>query len=110
MTKKLAGTARGTALWLSSVGNEYGQILMRVLTAQEGAGLDLMAAGLVRRYQQAAVDPPVALYVDCGCCAEGGETKLGARFSGCPDLTIRLDIWLFMRPLAVGCTTDAHQL
>ncbi|XP_029682372.1 uncharacterized protein isoform X3 [Takifugu rubripes] len=58
ITKKLAGTAKGTALWLTSVGNEYGQILMSVLTAQEGAGLDLMAAGLMRRFQEAGVDPP----------------------------------------------------
>ncbi|XP_023278736.1 uncharacterized protein LOC111667306 [Seriola lalandi dorsalis] len=92
ITTKLAGTAKGTALWLTSVGNEYGQILMSVLTAQEGAGLDMMAADLVKRYQRAGVDPPVAPYVDCGCCAETGKTKLSARFSGWPDLTIRLDI------------------
>ncbi|KAK1904688.1 putative surface protein bspA-like [Dissostichus eleginoides] len=110
ITKKLAGTAKGTALWLTSVGNENGQILISVLTAQEGAGLDMMAANLVRRYQQAGVGPPVLLYVDCGCCTESGETKLKARFSGWPDLTVRLDIWHFMRRLALGCTTDAHQL
>lgn len=111
ITKKLAGTAKGTGLWLTSVGNEYGQILISVLTAQEGAGLDKMANDLVRRYMQASVDPPVALYVDCGCCAEAAETtKLQARFSGWPDLVVRLDIWHFMRRLALGCTTDAHQL
>lgn len=102
--------AKGTAMWVTSVGNEYGQILISVLTAQEGAGLDMMAADLVRRYHQAGVEPPVVLYVDCGCCTEAGETKLQARFSGWPGLTIRLDIWHFMRRLAVGCTTDAHQL
>ncbi|XP_062250347.1 uncharacterized protein LOC133959246 [Platichthys flesus] len=110
ITKKLAGTAKGTAHWLTSVGNEYGQVLISVMTAQEGAGLDLMAAGLMKRYQLAGVDPPVALYVDCGCCTEGGETKLKARFSGWPDIIVRLDIWHFMRRLALGCTTDAHQL
>ncbi|XP_069383419.1 uncharacterized protein [Paralichthys olivaceus] len=110
ITKKLAGKAKGTALWLTSVGNEHGQILMSVLTAQEGAELDLMAADLVKGYQQARVDPPVALYVDCGCCAEAEETKLKARFSGWPALSIRLDIWHFMRRLALGCATDAHQL
>ena len=71
-----------------------------MLTTQEGAGLDLMAADLVKRYQQAGVDSPVSLYVDCGCCTETGETKLKARFSGWPDITIRLDIWHFMRRLA----------
>ncbi|XP_056116177.1 uncharacterized protein LOC130092361 [Rhinichthys klamathensis goyatoka] len=110
ITKKLAGTARGTGLWLTSVGNEFGQVLMSVLTAQEGAGLDMMVDGLVKRYQQASVDPPAVLYVDCGCCTDVGETKLKTRFRGWPDLMIRLDIWHFMRRIAVGCTTDAHQL
>lgn len=73
--------------------------------------MDKMADDLVRRYMQAGVDPPVALYVDCGCCAEAAETtKLQARFSGWPDLVVRLDIWYFMRRLALGCTTDANQL
>lgn len=110
ITKKLAGTARGTGLWLTSVGNEFGQVLISVLTAQEGAGLDMMVDGLVKRYQQAGVNPPAVLYVDCGCCTEVGETKLKTRFRGWPDLMIRLDIWHFMRRIALGCTTDAHQL
>ncbi|KAL1276101.1 hypothetical protein QQF64_035724 [Cirrhinus molitorella] len=42
ITKKLAGTARGMGLWLTSVGNEFGQVLISVLTAQEGAGLNMM--------------------------------------------------------------------
>lgn len=95
ITKKLAGTARGTGLWLTSVGNEFGQVLISVLTAQEGAGLDIMVDGLVKRYQKAGVDPPAVLYVDCGCCTEVGETKLKARFRGWPDLMVRLDIWNF---------------
>ncbi|KAK5612018.1 hypothetical protein CRENBAI_002028 [Crenichthys baileyi] len=60
ITKKLAGTAKRTALWLTSVGNEHGQILISVLTAQEGAGLDRMASDVVKRYEKAGVDPPVA--------------------------------------------------
>ncbi|XP_076869509.1 uncharacterized protein LOC143519694 isoform X3 [Brachyhypopomus gauderio] len=66
ITKKLTGPAKGTAQWLTSVGNEKGQ--------------------------------------------EVGETKLKTRFSGWPDVIVRLDIWHFMRRLATGCTTDAHQL
>lgn len=31
-------------------------------------------------------------------------------FSDWPELSIRLDIWHFMRRLSVGCTTDAHAL
>ena len=51
ITKKLAGTAKGTAVWMSSVGNEFGEILISVLTAQEGPGLDQMANDLVKRYE-----------------------------------------------------------
>lgn len=69
-----------------------------------------MIHGLMKRYQQAGVDPPAVLYVDCGCCVELGETKLKSRFSDWPDLLVRLDIWHFMRRIALGCTTDAHQL
>ena len=111
MTKKLAGAAKGTALWVSSVSNEKGQVLISVLTAQEGPGLDRMVSGLIRRYSEAGVAPPILLYVDCGCCKEtGGESKLQARFGGWPDLVIRLDAWHFLRRLAAGCTTDAHAL
>ncbi|RXN30221.1 hypothetical protein ROHU_017852 [Labeo rohita] len=80
ITKKLAGKARATGLWFTSVGKEFGQVLISVLTAQEGAGLDMMVDGLVKRYQQAGVDPPALLYMDCGCCTEVGETKLKTRF------------------------------
>ncbi|XP_032439662.1 uncharacterized protein LOC116733080 [Xiphophorus hellerii] len=110
ITKKLAGHSKGTALWVSSVSNELGQILNSVLTVQEGPGLDKMAAGLMERYRQAGAAPPKVLYVDCGCCVSEGLSKLQARFGGWPDIYIRLDIWHFMRRLAVGCTTDAHPL
>lgn len=89
ITKKLSGTAKGTALWLTSIGNEIGQILISVLTAQEGPGLDLMVADLMKRYSQAAVAPPVLLYVDCGCCVEQGVSKLQTRFGEWTDLNIR---------------------
>lgn len=112
MTKKLVSPTKGTAIWLTSVGNELGQVLIRVLTAQEGARLDLMADGLIKRYQQAGVDPPAVLYIDCGSCIEAGpdETRLKARSSGWPDFIVRLDICHFMRRIAIGCATDAHQL
>jgi len=69
-----------------------------------------MISGLISRYQQAGVDPPVLLYVDSGCCIEKGQTKLQNRFGEWPTVNIRLDIWHFMRRLATGCTTDAHPL
>ncbi|KAI9541365.1 hypothetical protein NQZ68_031021 [Dissostichus eleginoides] len=37
VTKKLAGTAFDTAAWVTNVGNEYGQVLISVLTCSEGA-------------------------------------------------------------------------
>ncbi|CAL8354833.1 unnamed protein product [Merluccius merluccius] len=52
ITKKLAGGAAGTAAWVTNVGNEYGQVLMSVLTAAEGVGLVDMAAGVMRRYRE----------------------------------------------------------
>ena len=64
----------------------------------------------MERYRQAAVAPPLLLYVDCGCCISEGSSKLQTRFGEWPDLHIRLDIWHLMRRLAVGCTTDAHPL
>ncbi|XP_043078372.1 uncharacterized protein LOC122327230 [Puntigrus tetrazona] len=111
ITKKLAGHGRGTALWVTSIGNEVGQIVTSVLSVQEGPGLSRMVAGVMERYSKAAIPPPVLLYVDCGCCVSDGATsKLQTRFGEWPDLHIRLDIWHFMRRLAVGCTTDAHPL
>lgn len=96
---------------MTTVSNEKGQVLISVLTAKEGSGLDLMAEGLVKRYAQAGQIPPKLLYVDCDCCKDtGGVTKLKKRFCGWPNLTVRLDIYHFMRRLAVGCTTDAHPL
>ncbi|XP_069545914.1 uncharacterized protein [Brachyistius frenatus] len=84
VTKKLASTASDTAAWVTSVGNEHGQVLMSVLTCSEGSeGLSRMAAGLTRRHQHAE--------------ARG-------------HLVVRLDIWHLMRRFASGVTTESHQL
>ncbi|KAJ8382143.1 hypothetical protein SKAU_G00029210 [Synaphobranchus kaupii] len=96
---------------VTSISNEVGQILISVLTAQEGLGLDQMVSDLIMWYTQAGMASPQLLYVDCGCCVEAsGESKLKTRFSGWPDLVVRLDIYRFMRRLAGGCTIDAHHL
>lgn len=51
----------------------------------------------MERYHQAAVPPPVLLYVDCGRCVSEGASKLQTRYT-----------WHFMRRRAVGgTTTDA---
>ncbi|XP_053732093.1 uncharacterized protein LOC128765392 isoform X2 [Synchiropus splendidus] len=71
VTKRLAGAA-----WSTNVGNEYGQVLMSVLTAAEGDGLAQMAAGLMRRYSDAGQAPPKVLYVDRDCCTSVGQSQL----------------------------------
>ena len=107
VARKLAGHSYGTATWATNVGNEHGQVIMSVLTASEGFGLGPMIEGLIRRYREAGVAPPEVLYVDRDCC---GNTLLRRMFEEWEQMTIRLDIWHFMRRFAVGCTTDSHQL
>lgn len=65
IVKKLAGHSTGTAAWATNVANERGQILVSLLTASEGVGLQPMAASLMKRYLDAGVPPPKVLYVDC---------------------------------------------
>lgn len=107
IVKKLAGASRSTSAWATNVGNEHGQVIMSVLTASEGYGLGKMISGLICRYQDAGVPPPEVLYVDRECC---GSTHLRAMFSAWNHMQIRLDVWHFMRRIAVGCTTDSHPL
>lgn len=110
MTKKLAGGAAGTAAWVTNVGNEHGQILMSVLTSNEGQGLLPMTTGLVNRYEAAGVAPPTTLYVDRDCCSSVGSSISAAMFSGWKDLVVRLDVWHFMRRFTAGLHTDSHPL
>lgn len=94
---------------MTSVGNERGQVLISVLTTHEGQGLEQMLTGLIQRYAKPKPKEPAPqlLYVDRDCCSE----KLKATFqSAWPGLTIRLDIWHFMRRIASGVTTDSHPL
>ncbi len=48
ITKMFLGIIKGTTLWITSVRNEIDRILTGVLTAEEGAGLDVMAADHVK--------------------------------------------------------------
>ncbi|MEQ2213555.1 hypothetical protein XENOCAPTIV_016867 [Xenoophorus captivus] len=109
--KKLAGADAGTAQWMSSVGNELGQVLICVVTAAEGYGLQDMAKGLQKRYKQARRSPPEVLYVDRDCCrAEGNSGAAAALFASWPLLEVRLDIWHFIRRLTAGVTAESHPL
>ena len=105
IVRKLAGGSAGTASWATNVGNENGQVLMSVMTVNEGTGLENMANGSMRRYSLAGVSPPEVLYVDRDCCSTGKAKKL---FSLWDNLVICLDIWHFMRRIAAGCNTEAH--
>ena len=109
--KKLAGVSRGTATWVTNVGNEYGAILQCVLTSSESNdGLETMAEGLMQRYKDANVPPPVVLYTDNKCCSQEGDSKYKKLFWKWENLEVRLDIWHFMRRIALGCTTESHPL
>lgn len=111
MTKKLAGGSRGTAQWVTSVGNEYGQVLISVLTASEGIhGLKDMAHGLMNRYSTGTVNAPQVIYVDTKCCAVTDHSPVKDLFCKWPELIVRLDVYHYIRRIASGVTTDAHQL
>uniref|UniRef100_K1Q5S9 Uncharacterized protein n=1 Tax=Magallana gigas TaxID=29159 RepID=K1Q5S9_MAGGI len=105
VVKRLAGESSKTAMWATNVGNEYCQLIMSVLTTGEGFGLSPMIHGLIRSYKEAKAPPHHLLYVDRDCC---GNNQLKRMFSDWPALSIRLNIWHFMRRLSVSCTTDAH--
>lgn len=107
VAKKLQGKAGRTASWATNIGNEYGQVLMSVLTTREGEGLEDMVKGIQDRYAAAKVEAPEAIYVDRDCCSKKFPEMIHA---GWPDTFIRLDIWHFMRRLASGVTTESHPL
>ena len=72
-------------MWATNVGNEYGQVIMSVLTTSEGHGLADMILGLCNRYHAAGVPAPRLLYVDRDCC---GSSCLAKYFSW-PFLLVR---------------------
>ncbi|KAI8517519.1 hypothetical protein Bbelb_035360 [Branchiostoma belcheri] len=109
--RKLQGESAGTAGWSTNIGNERGQVLQSVLTTTEGKdALEAMASGLMKRYRDAGQDPPVLLYTDRDCCAVSGPSRFQLLFSEWEGLEVRLDIWHYMRRIAVGCTSEAHPL
>lgn len=81
-----AGRSSHTAMWATNVGNEYGQVLMSVLTVGEGQGLEKMIQGLISRYMTAQMPAPKLLYVDRDCC---GGSSIGRYFYDWPFLHIR---------------------
>lgn len=109
--RTVAGLARGTMQWMTTLNNEEGQVLIIVLTAMEGSGFDLMAKGLVKRYAQAGQIPPKLQYIDCDCCkGTGGETKLKERSHGWMNI-VQLDIYkVLLRPFGGHLDDSLGQL
>lgn len=109
--RKLAGDARDSASWVTNVGNEYGAVLQSIVTISEAnESLQKLADGIVTRYKDAKVEPPIILYTDRDCCSYQGASKFEALFSEWPHLKIKLDIWHYMRRIASGCTSEQHPL
>ena len=79
---------------------------MSVLTDSEGDGLDDMAEGIMARYERGNTSPPKVLYVDRDCCA----TRSKQQFHKFPDMSIKLDIWHYMRRISVACSSESHAL
>ena len=75
IAKKMAGLAQHTASWVTNISNEHGQVVNSVFTVGEGVGLEVLARGIVKRYQDAGEEPPRLLYVDRDCCAKHGDPK-----------------------------------
>ena len=96
---------------MTNVGNEYGGVLQSIVSSSESnESLQLMADGIVDRYERANVSQPILLYTDRDCCCYSGPSKYQVLFSAWPDLMVRLDIWYFMRRIAFGCTWESHPL
>ena len=104
--------ATDTANWATSLGNERGEIVMSILTTSESApSLKGMADGLVKRYRDAGVTPPMLLYTDRDCCSDFGHSKYRVLFEEwSEELHAQLDVWHFMRRLAGGVTSESHPL
>lgn len=111
VTKKLQGLAASTASWATNIGNERGEIVLSILTSSEAAvSLKKMADGLMLRFEKAGQPPPAVLYTDRECCSADGCSKYKDLFAKWPSLEVHLDIWHFMRRLAVAVTSESHPL
>ena len=111
ITKKLQGAEANTASWVTNISNKRGEVLNSVVTTSESMqSLQGMVDGIVNRFSRADVDPPVLLYTDQECCSstQEGGSKFRLLFSAWENLQVRLDIFHFMRRLAVGVTSESH--
>ena len=94
---------------MTNIANERGEVLNSVLTTGEGAALDSVCQGIVKRYSNANEEPPEIIYVDRDCCSASGLPPVLKWFSPWQS-HVRLDIWHWMRRFNSGLTTEHHPL
>lgn len=111
ITRKLQGTAAKSASWCTNVGNERGEVLVSLMTTSESiSNLQMMANGLMDRYEKANQLPPAVLYTDRDCCNSKGASKYERLFHKWTNIQIRIDSWHYMRRLAKACNNESHPL
>lgn len=111
ITRKLQGTAAKSASWSTNVGNERGEVLISLMTTSESlSNLQIMADGLMDRYEKANQPHPAVLYTDRDCCNSTGDSKYQRLFHRWTELVIRMDSWHFMRRIAKACNNESHPL
>eukprot|EP00058_Branchiostoma_floridae_P001208 XP_002586696.1 hypothetical protein BRAFLDRAFT_105502 [Branchiostoma floridae] len=109
VTKKLAGDVASSASWMTNISNEAGEVLNSVLTTGEGAGLQEVCQGIVKRYTNAHEPPPEVIYVDTHCCNDKGDPKALTYFKPW-RCHVKLDIFHYLRRFTKGLTTKHHPL
>ena len=81
---------------MTNIGNEFGQVLNCVLTTGEGAAIDELCQGVVKRYKDAGQPEPQAIYVDNHCCNDTGMWSSTIKFR------MRYSVFLFYSLSHVG--------
>ena len=65
---------------MTNIGNEDGEVVVSVMTVEEGTrGLQQMADGLMQQYKNANQAPPQLLYVDRDCCGPAVRAMFGGK-------------------------------
>ena len=95
---------------MTNLGKKHGEILNSVFTTGEGAGLQEMCQGIVKRYAVAGEKTPELIYVDRDCCCSSSGDNPVLTWLKPWRCHYRLDIWHFMRRFNSGLTTEHHPL
>ncbi|XP_056586283.1 uncharacterized protein LOC130407456 [Triplophysa dalaica] len=111
VVKKLSGEGKGTAEWITSIGNEHSQIVSFVLTCEESTQcLKPMCQGVMDRFHQANQPVPNILYIDRGCCQAQGPSTVESLFQTRVEngMVVRLDIFHWIHRFDAAIRTDSH--